>query len=113
MFDGIVSGTANFGMFVELDNSVEGMIRLESIKGDYYEYDEISGTLTGKRTGRTYRIGDKVRVAVAAADIQSGKIDFVLECDMDSRTFNKRRRTVSGIRRQNGGRKKFVRKKRR
>ena len=113
VFDGIVSGTANFGMFVELDNSVEGMIRLESIKGDYYEYDEISGTLTGKRTGRTYRIGDGVRVAVAAADIQSGKIDFVLECDMDSRTFDKRRRTVSKIRRQNSGRKKFVRKKRR
>lgn len=113
VFDGIVSGTAGFGMFVELDNSIEGLVRLESIKDDYYEYDETTGVLTGKSTGRTYRIGDCVRVAVAGTDIQSGTIDFVLERDMNSRTFERKNRADAINRRKNNSRRKFVRKKRR
>lgn len=113
VFDGIVSGIAGFGMFVELDNSIEGMIRLESIKGDYYEYDESNGVLYGKRTGRTYRIGDCVRVAVARTDIQAGTVDFVLERDMTNSTFVRKKRAVAAKRRTNNSRKKFVRKKRR
>lgn len=113
VFDGTVSETTGFGMFVELDNSIEGMIRLEALKGDYYEYDEASGVLLGRRSGRTYRIGDRVRVAVAGADIQAGTIDFVLERDMTNRTFERKKHADAVNRRKNNSRKKFVRKKRR
>lgn len=113
VFDGTVSGTTGFGMFVELDNSIEGMIRLEALKGDYYEYDEAHGALCGKRTGRVYRIGDKVRVAAVSTDIQAGTIDFVLERDMTNRTFERKKRADAANRRKNNSRKKFIGKKRR
>ncbi|AGC68245.1 ribonuclease R [Thermoclostridium stercorarium subsp. stercorarium DSM 8532] len=77
-FTGIVSGITSFGMFVELENTVEGLIRLTSMDDDFYEYDEKMQVLIGVRTGRIYRIGDTVEVVVTNADPKTRQVDFVL-----------------------------------
>lgn len=88
-FDGIVANTAGFGMFVELANSVEGLVRVESMKDDYYELDAQTGALTGQRTNTVYRIGDEVRVVAVHADVTARQIDFVLEKDVSGADFRK------------------------
>lgn len=76
-FAGIVSSITSFGMFVELDNSVEGLVRLSSMDDDYYVYDEKLQVLIGERTGKVYRIGDTVEVVVTKADPKTRQIDFI------------------------------------
>lgn len=78
VFDGIVSGITSFGMFVELENTIEGMVRLSSLVDDYYNYNSDHHTLTGERTKKTYRIGDEVTIQVARVDIMQKEIDFNL-----------------------------------
>lgn len=78
-FPATISGITSFGMFAELDNSVEGLIRLETIAGDYYEYNEEQRLLIGKRKGRIYKIGDRIEIEVVRADLSSRQIDFVLK----------------------------------
>lgn len=85
-FDGVVSGVMGFGMFVELDNSVEGLVRVENMRGDYFEFDEAANTLMGKRSGKRYRIGDAVRVVLVKADLMLRQLDFVLESDAKRNT---------------------------
>ncbi|OEH87039.1 ribonuclease R [Desulfuribacillus stibiiarsenatis] len=75
-FDGIVTSVANFGMFVELENSVEGMVHISYLTDDYYNYHEKAYSLIGERTGRTYRIGDPVRVRLIKASKQERTLDF-------------------------------------
>ena len=75
-FDGIISSVMNFGMFVELPNLVEGLVRLDSLKNDYYSYDETTFTIRGNKDKRGYRLGDKVRVIVVGADKDKRTIDF-------------------------------------
>ncbi|MDD4708413.1 MAG: ribonuclease R, partial [Firmicutes bacterium] len=67
-FEGIVSGVTAFGMFVELDNGIEGMVRVSYMEDDFYHFDEKSYMLLGERTRKTYRIGDAVRVQVLKAN---------------------------------------------
>ncbi len=78
-FDAVVSGVTGFGIFVELDNTVEGLVRYDSMTDDYYTYDEQSGTANGKRGGRVYGVGDRVRVTLVRSDILSRQIDFIFE----------------------------------
>jgi ribonuclease R len=78
VFDGIVSGVTSFGMFVELENSIEGMIHISYMVDDYYNFNEKQYCLIGERTGRVYRIGDPVRVKVMGASKQDRTIDFQL-----------------------------------
>lgn len=80
-FDAVVSSVTSFGMFAMLDNSCEGLIRYETMSGDYFEFDELSRSVYGNRTGKVYKIGDPVRITVVAADILSRRIDFVREED--------------------------------
>ena len=75
-FDAIVSSVTSFGMFVELENTVEGLVSMVDITDDYYIYDDKSKTLTGERKGKIYRIGDKVKVTLIKADKDSRRIDF-------------------------------------
>lgn len=75
-FEGIVSSVTNFGVFVELDNTVEGMIRIESLPQDQYEFHEDKFCLKGYN--HIYTIGDKVKVKSVRADVLSREIDFVL-----------------------------------
>ena len=75
-YDGMVNTVTNFGMFVELPNLVEGLVRLDDIKGDYYVFDEETFSLRGNHNKRGYRLGDTVRVRVKAANKEAKTIDF-------------------------------------
>lgn len=77
-FDGIISNVTSFGMFIELDNTIEGLVRMSSMEDDYYHFDDRHYCLLGERTGKIYRIGETVRVLLARADIEARKIEFVL-----------------------------------
>jgi len=79
VFEGIISNVTSFGMFVELDNTIEGLVRMSSMDDDYYVYNEKNYYLIGERTKKTYRIGDVVYVKLARADIASRQIDFILQ----------------------------------
>ena len=93
-FDAIVSSVASFGMFAKLENSCEGLIRCENMNEDYFVFDEDRCILIGERSGRVYGIGDSIRITVAACDIISRRIDFVLEDDfLISGLPEKKRRT--------------------
>ena len=74
-FTGMISSITNFGMFVELDNMVEGLIRLEDMK-DFYIYDETKQTLTGEKTKKKYTLGDIIKVKVERASKEEKQIDF-------------------------------------
>lgn len=77
-FSGVVSGVTKFGVFVELsDLLVEGMVHVRELDDDYYEYDERTYSLVGRDTGRTFRLGDRVEVVVAGANMESREVDFV------------------------------------
>lgn len=77
-FDGIISSVTSFGMFVELENTIEGLIRISSLVDDYYIFDDANYLFRGERTKKTYRIGDSVRVKVIKADVSQKEIDFML-----------------------------------
>ena len=77
-YDGVVSGVTQFGMFVELENTVEGLIRFEDLGNEYFDYDDQRKTLRGEKSNKTYRVGDKVRIEVKASDKTTRRIDFKL-----------------------------------
>ena len=77
-FEGIVSGVTAFGLFVELYNGVEGMVRVSYMDDDFYHFDEKSYTLMGARTRKIYKIGDAVRVQVLKANPDEKKLDLTL-----------------------------------
>lgn len=76
---GIISGVAQYGFFVQLPNTVEGMVRIGSMEDDYYLLDEKNYRMVGRSSGRVYRLGDEVRVRVTGADLETANVDFVLE----------------------------------
>ena len=78
IFDGIISSVTSFGIFVELPNTIEGLVRVNDMEDDYYNFDETTYSLIGERTGRRYHIGDEVKVMVARADKEAKQIDFML-----------------------------------
>ncbi|TCP55824.1 ribonuclease R [Tumebacillus sp. BK434] len=78
VFEGIVSGVTSFGMFVELENSIEGMIHISYMIDDYYNFNEKQYCLIGERTGKIYRIGDPVKIKVMGANKTDRTIDFQL-----------------------------------
>ena len=78
-YEGTVSGVTSFGIFVELDGIyVDGLVHITSLDNDFYHFDPIGHRLTGERTGMVYRLGDRVRIQVAAVNLDERKIDFVL-----------------------------------
>lgn len=77
-FDGIISGVTSYGIYVELGNTVEGLVHISTMDDDYYVYDEKHYCLIGQRTNKIYRLGDAVRVRVVGVDLASRNIDFVL-----------------------------------
>jgi ribonuclease R len=84
-FDGIISSVTSFGMFIELENTVEGLIRMGGLTDDYYHFDEAHMALIGERTSRVFRIGDEVKVRVARVNMDEHTIDFEL-VDMKPRS---------------------------
>lgn len=76
---GIISGVAQYGFFVQLPNTVEGMVRIGSMEDDYYILDEQNYRMVGRSTGKVYRLGDQVTIRVTGADLETGNVDFILE----------------------------------
>lgn len=81
VYDGIISGVVEFGFFVELENTIEGLVKAESIKGDYYVFDNDLMALIGKKSKKKYSFGDKVKVKVTRADKDKSEIDFEIYDD--------------------------------
>lgn len=77
-FPGTISGVSQFGMFVELENSVEGLVHVSNMTDDYYSYFENQYALIGERTKKVYRIGDPVTVQIINVNLDERQIDFVL-----------------------------------
>lgn len=112
-FEATVSGVTSFGIFVELENSVEGLIRMELLKDDYYDFDENQMCLIGQRTNQIYRIGDKVDVTLMRTDMTARQIDFMLTKDAtpeaiaaaqkkDARKQRDKERTIARLSREKG-----------
>lgn len=79
VFEGVISGVAPFGIFVQLlETLAEGLVRLRDLRDDYYVFDERQYALIGQSTGRYYRLGDRVRVVLARADTERRQLDFQL-----------------------------------
>ena len=81
VFPGVINGVTDFGLFVELENTVEGMIPLSELTDDYYIYRERTAAVVGERTRKTYRLGDPIRIRVIRVDSAAGKITFGLKED--------------------------------
>lgn len=77
-YDGIISSITSFGIFVELENTVEGLIRFDDLGDEYFIYDEERKTLRGEKTNKIYKIGDRIRIIVKFADKLTRRIDFKL-----------------------------------
>ncbi|OYD08178.1 ribonuclease R [Paludifilum halophilum] len=77
-YDGIISSVTSFGVFVELANTIEGMVHVSFMTDDYYQYDEHTYSLVGERTGKSYNIGDAVTVKVIGVNLDERKVDFEL-----------------------------------
>lgn len=76
-FDGVISGVTNWGLYVELPNTVEGLIHINELRGDYYIFDEERMELTGELSKTTYKLGQKIRVQVTGTDKLAKTIDFI------------------------------------
>ncbi|MDT2848517.1 ribonuclease R [Vagococcus carniphilus] len=77
-FDGIITSITKFGMFVELPNTIEGLIHVSQLKNDYFHFVETHLALVGERTGTIYKIGQAVKIKVTKADVDTREIDFEL-----------------------------------
>ena len=75
-FEGMVSSVTNFGMFIELPNTIEGLVHMSYMTDDYYHYDERNYALVGERTKMSYRIGDVVKVRVVNVNKDEHTVDF-------------------------------------
>ncbi|MBR5794213.1 MAG: ribonuclease R [Anaerotignum sp.] len=83
IYEGIISGVTGWGIYVELPNTIEGMVALNQLDDDFYEFDDKNMLVYGKRTKKTYRLGDRVLVYVAKVDRMMGTIDFMFEDDFE------------------------------
>ena len=83
-YEGVISGVASFGMFVELSNGVEGLVHMSSLTDDYYEFIEDRYCLAGTHNGHTYRLGDTVQIEVLQVNLEERSIDFVMAGENDA-----------------------------
>ena len=77
-YEGVISGVTKWGLYVELPNTVEGLVHVADMRDDHYEFSEQTYELTGVRTGRVYKLGQSVRVCVSAADKLQRTVNFDL-----------------------------------
>ncbi|AQM40501.1 MULTISPECIES: ribonuclease R [Staphylococcus] len=75
-YEGIISSVANFGMFIELPNTIEGMVHVSEMTDDYYHFDERQMAMIGERQAKVFRIGDPVKIKVVNVDVDERMIDF-------------------------------------
>ena len=92
-FTGTVSGVAHFGLFVTLDGlNVDGLVHVTELGNDYFHYDAIRHALSGERSGKVYRLADRITVKVARVDLESTRIDFSLAVEPATATPSMRRK---------------------
>ena len=89
IYEGIIDTVTSYGFYVELPNLIEGLVHVNTLKGDYYNYVPELLSLIGKSTKKTYRIGDSVRVKCISANKNTSMIDFVI-IDKESQDGNKK-----------------------
>ena len=77
IYDGVISGMSNYGFYVELPNTIEGMVRVSELNGDYYVFDEDRYELVGERTRRKFKLGQQIRIQVVGVDRYMKTIDFL------------------------------------
>jgi len=77
-YDGIINGVASFGFFVEIENTIEGMVRVDYLNDDYYDYEAAKYRLIGRRTNKIYALGDKVTIKVHSVELQEREINFTV-----------------------------------
>ena len=77
-YEGIISGVTNFGVFVQLENTVEGLIRFENLGNEYFEYDDMHKILIGEQTKKVYKMGDKVKIQVIEANKTLRRVGFAI-----------------------------------
>ena len=75
-YEGIIASVTRFGMFIELENTIEGLVHISTLKGDYFNYQERMLALIGERSGLTFKIGQPIKIKVVKADRMTGEIDF-------------------------------------
>ena len=98
VFDGLISSITSFGAFVQLPNTIEGLVHISSMDDDFYIYDENHLTLTGERTKKIYRLGDFVKVQCSKVDIDSRDIFFdIVEDEYGVITRNNKKNTDKSI----------------
>ena len=90
-FIGMVSSITNFGIFVELPNTVEGLVHISNMTDDYYRFEDRMMTMIGERTGRQFRIGDEVKIRVSNVNIEESAIDFEIVDMVESASSRPRR----------------------
>jgi ribonuclease R len=91
-FTGVITGLADWGIYVELDeNKCEGLVPCRDLEDDYYEYDEKTFSLVGRHTGRRFRLGDQLEVTVAQADLARRQLDFALTEALQTRSPRRHR----------------------
>lgn len=77
-FEGVISGVTNYGFYVELPNTIEGLVRIENLSDDYYDYEQTKYRFIGQRTNKIYALGDKVKIQVSRANVEDREIDFII-----------------------------------
>ncbi len=77
-FAGIISGVTSFGIYVQLENTIEGLVRIHDLRDDYYDYVEEKYALIGRRTGKTYKLGDEAAIVVDYVDLERREINFLI-----------------------------------
>lgn len=80
-YEGVISGVTNFGLYVQLPNTIEGMVRLDSLKDDFYDYEEGKYRVIGRATRKIYGLGDPVKIVVIGASPEERTIDFLMMKD--------------------------------
>ena len=83
IFSGVISGITSWGLYVELPDTVEGLVHVSKIEGDFFYYREDTYEMTGRDTGKAYRLGQKVNVIVDGVDYFTKIIDFVFVSEGD------------------------------
>ena len=114
-FDGVISSVTGFGIFVELENTVEGLVHMTDLTDDYYHFDERSFALIGERTGNVLRIGDAITVKVSDVNLEEHAVDFEVvgmkqkgrrvDINKDEKTKNKKGRKMKPPKRKKRKRK--------
>jgi ribonuclease R len=103
-FDGVISGVTAYGMYVELENGVEGMVHISSLTDDYYEFFEEKYALMGTHTNKLYRLGDKVRIEVLQVNLAERNIDFIMAGENEAmRDYIKQRLSATRHQRSSKG----------